>query len=120
VRIALYKKKGDRRIATSRNTFSGTAGKAVGEITMPIARHQLWNLSTGNCLGAYAEEAAALADVRAGVSADGADGMEAWLSVGLLKDGILPGNAERIASGSELIGRALSVPDGRDTEKGEQ
>lgn len=84
---------------------------------MPITRHHLWNLGTGNCPGANAEEAAALADVRAGVSEDG---MEAWLSVGLLKDGILPGNAERIASGSELIGRALSVPDGRDTEKGEQ
>ncbi len=42
--------------------------------------------------------------------------MEAWLPVGFLKDGILPGNAERIASGSKPIERALSVPEGRDVQ----
>lgn len=80
---------------------------------MKTMSYQLWNLETSNCLGAYAEEAAALTDVRAGVSDDG---MEAWLPVGFLKDGILPGNAERIASGSEPIERALSVPEGRDVQ----
>jgi hypothetical protein len=78
---------------------------------MTLTSYQLWDFNSGNCIGAYAEEAAALADVRAGVSEDG---METWLSVGLLKDGILPGGAERIVSGPELIERALSVPDDRD------
>jgi len=79
---------------------------------MTIASYRLWNLDTSNCIGTYSAEAAALADVRAGGSADG---MVARLAVGLLRDSILPGVAERIASGPELIERALSVPDEHDT-----
>jgi len=79
---------------------------------MTVMSCQLWNLHTGKCIGAYPEEAAALADVRAGVSEDG---MDAWLSVGLLRDSILPGAAGRIASGPELTERALSVPNEHDT-----
>ena len=83
---------------------------------MTVTSYQLWDFNSGNCIGAYAEEAAALADVRAGVSEDG---MAAWLSVGLLRDGILPGGAERIVSGPELIERALSIAVQHDTVRSE-
>ena len=37
---------------------------------METLPYELWDIESGNCLGAYADEAAALAAVREGISRD--------------------------------------------------
>jgi hypothetical protein len=79
---------------------------------MKTLNYELWDLETGNCLGAFGSEAAALAEVRAGVREDGS---AAWESVGLLWAGERPGDARRIAAGDELIARAQAMPEASGT-----
>ena len=57
-------------------------------IAVTATSYQLWDLTTGNCAGAYADEATALAEVRQGVR----------------EDEIHP-----IADGAELVALALAA-----------
>ena len=75
---------------------------------MNTVPYELWDLETGNCLGAYPDETTALAEVRAGVRDDG---VAAWASVGLLHRGDGTAETAAIAEGSELIARAQAVPE---------
>jgi hypothetical protein len=71
---------------------------------MATGAFQLWRLDTGNCVGAFDDESAALAEVRAGVRADG---REAWANTALLQAGDEAGDIRPIAEGDELVERAL-------------
>lgn len=70
---------------------------------MSAAPYELWDTETGNCLGAYADEATALADVREGMLRDG---REAWAEVGLFVTGTGEKKAELLAEGMTLLTRA--------------
>jgi len=84
--------------------------------TQPV--YELWDTETGNLIGDYIDEAAALLDVKEGIQTDGG---ELWLSVALAR--VEPGG-ERIpiAQGTELIARANStsekIDDNREIAKG--
>jgi hypothetical protein len=71
---------------------------------MATVSFQLWDLATGNCVGAFDSEAAALAEVRAGVSEDGEASFDA---VALLRAGQQPDDIQPIAEGRALVARAL-------------
>ena len=70
---------------------------------MATNRYELWDLEAGNLIGSYHDEAAALAQVREGVDADGA---ELWREVGMLRIGEQPEDATRVAIGDELLALA--------------
>jgi hypothetical protein len=71
---------------------------------MSAGSYQLWDLATGNCVGAFDSEAAALAEVRAGVDEDGEASFDA---VALLHAGQRPDEIQPIAEGRALVARAL-------------
>jgi hypothetical protein len=71
--------------------------------TTSVAPYELWDLETGNCLGAYQDEAMALTEVREGVRKDG---RAAWMSVGLLRRGDDTSETAAIAEGDDLIALA--------------
>jgi hypothetical protein len=70
---------------------------------MAAGSFQLWDLATGNCVGAFDSEAAALAEVRAGV---GEDGEASFDAVALLHAGQHPDDIQPIAEGRALVARA--------------
>lgn len=69
--------------------------------------YELWDLTAGNLIGVYPNQAAALAEVRNGIRDDG---VEAWCNVGLGVTGAHPSESRRIAMGDELVALALSEP----------
>ena len=70
---------------------------------MNAVPYELWDVETGNCLGVYPDEGSALAEVRAGLRANGA---AAWASVGPLRRGAGAEETTAIAEGNALITRA--------------
>lgn len=75
--------------------------------------YELWDTQTGNLVGEYESEAAALAVVRGALSRYGPD-VAAWLALGAEHDGeggddaLLP----TVLSGPELLARAQAGGDG--------
>ena len=69
------------------------------------ATYELWDYATGNCIGAYANQAAALAAVRDTIRRYGDDAATSLVLLTAPDDG----EGERIAAGSELIEQARSV-----------
>lgn len=65
--------------------------------------YELWDTESGNCLGAYPDEAAALADVREGIQRDG---RETWSEVSLLHASTSESEAALLAEGAALLSRA--------------
>jgi len=72
---------------------------------MARGMYQLWDLTTGNCAGAYDDEATALAEVRAGVHEDGPDSFD---GVALVRAGV---EVEDLGQGRALVARALAAPE---------
>ena len=64
--------------------------------------YELWDTESGNCLGAYSDEPAALNEVREGIIRDGA---EAWATVSLFRAATHGQEATVIAEGRLLIDR---------------
>ena len=70
-------------------------------VSIPIV-YELWDTETGNLIGDYTAETAALLDVRDGVRHDGA---EPWAAVALAR--VAPdGKRVTLAQGTELVARA--------------
>lgn len=68
--------------------------------------HELWDIETGNLLGDYLDEDAALHDVREGIQEDGRD---LWSAIALARVEA-DGTRNTIAQGDELIARAQGTP----------
>ncbi|MFN8511949.1 MAG: hypothetical protein U0841_05045 [Chloroflexia bacterium] len=74
---------------------------------MARGEYQLWDMTTGNCAGAYDDEATALAEVRAGVQEDGPDSFE---GIALVRSLGRTGEVEDLGQGRVLVARALAAP----------
>jgi len=70
------------------------------------ALYELWDYETGNCIGAYDDEATALAAVRDALRRSG-ERAAATLVLLAAPD---EGEGERIAAGAALIDRARAAP----------
>jgi hypothetical protein len=66
---------------------------------MMSARYELWDHATSNCIGAYADEAAALADVRDTVRRYGKAAAASLVLLTAPDDG----TGRRVAAGMDLI-----------------
>jgi hypothetical protein len=73
---------------------------------MATIEYELWDLEAGNRIGSYPDEAAALAQVRAGINDDGAD---LWRAIGLRAIGERADESRPLAQGDDLIARALAT-----------
>jgi hypothetical protein len=65
--------------------------------------YELWDTENSSCLGAYPDEAAALADIREGVRRDG---YESWSDLSLFRARTGEREASLIAEGATLLHRA--------------
>lgn len=71
---------------------------------MTKGSYQFWDLRTGNCAGAFDNEDAALAEVRAGVAEDGPESFDAVALAHVQDDDI-----EDLGQGRVLVDRALAA-----------
>jgi hypothetical protein len=67
--------------------------------------YELWDYATGNCIGAYADQSGAFADVLATIRRYGDDAATSLVLLTAPDDG----EAERIAAGIELIEQARAA-----------
>lgn len=73
---------------------------------MSALLYELWDMESGNCLGAYADEVAALSDIREGISRDS---VASWVTVGLFRASARDRDAALLAEGRSLIDLVIHI-----------